>query len=222
MRACINCKKPITLGSYCKDLICQQVFAEIKKKKAKKRYLKSYKKIQKFCPGCKKDVTGLWPNRTCGKKKCKEIWEQKKIQKQIDRQEVYSKTHKYPRRKCKICGRIKRQNEDGRAHTCSNASCKKKWQTAQKKRHQKKERLRWHKRKAQQDLKQKELQYIEDNKTPENLEHIDKIIDKLNKPNGRHCQKCNKVLFGNYHWTCPICLKTVEDEEPEVANSGYW
>jgi hypothetical protein len=220
MKTCANCSRPIILGRYCKDPICQEVLAILQEAKQKERYTQTYQKKQKSCPTCKEDITDLWPQRTCNKEFCKLKWKHRKKKTKKRSYIKYDKTVKYPRKKCRICGKIKKLKEDGRSHTCNNNSCKKRWALRIKKKRQKRERERWHTR----NQRQKELQCIKDNKpkTHENLEHIDKLIDKINKPNGRRCQKCNKVLYGNYHRTCPTCLKGVNDVNLEAVNSGYW
>jgi hypothetical protein len=218
MKTCAHCNIPITVGRYCKDPICREILTATQKQKVKERYSRTYKKKKRLCPGCKENITDLWPKRTCGRELCKLKWEHKKKKRQAKSCITYDKTIKYPRKKCKICGRKKRFGEDGRSHICSNPSCIKKWEKRLKKKRQKMNLEAWHRRK----LKKKELLYIEKTKAHENLEYIDKIIDKINKPNGKICNKCKRALYGNYHRICPICLKEIDDVNLEAANNGYW
>jgi hypothetical protein len=239
IRICIHCKEQLSpyaskSTKYCGKPKCKAARRRISDKKRCPRK-------PKFCTVCGCDITALWPETICGRQSCIDVNKEKKKSIISKKSARYYKKHKrkLKRKRCEICRKRIPRSAHGSAKTCGRDECVKEKaaiiRARKKLRHvilvsqreakeRKIEQLRIKKKEVKQK-KQKVVVFkrpLVFDKNDEDYFDNDMFIakqKKLEKKNGRYCERCKKALTGNYYNHCPTCLPGIERLADGVADA---
>jgi len=233
IKICKHCKGPLKNQSekfnYCSKPEC--VVAKKKEyyiknqEKLRHRNRTKYVKKQKFCRFCKCDITDLYPSVTCEKQKCIDSNIKKKERDKKKSRIKYYKNRKPAERFCEVCNDPIPVENHGKIKICGKQTCI----DIRNDEYNLKKRERYRELHPKKQTKRSTVKLKSLKNKPKNVEKIKSIsiyddcsydLTKLNKFNGKRCEKCNKKLKGNYHRLCPECLKKVNTRLEEYMSSG--